>query len=206
MLLLKCCTLYFNKLGKVSSGHGTGNAQFHSNPKERQCQRMLKLSDKCAHLTCLESMLKILQTRLQQYVNWELPDVQAGFRKGRGSRDQIANICWTIEKAREFQKNVYFCFIDYTKASLHIWKFLVPLLLKPHLKDFEHYLASMWNECNCAVVWTFFGIILLWHWNEDWPFPVLWPPLSFPYLLAYWVQQHHLLGFETARLELHHLH
>ena len=61
-------------------------------------------------------MLKILQARLQQYVNRELPDVQAGFRKGRGTRDQIANICWIIEKAREFQKSIYFCFIDYAKA------------------------------------------------------------------------------------------
>ena len=63
-----------------------------------------------------KEMLKILQARLQQYVNCELPDVQAGFRKGRGPRDQIANICWIIEKAREFQKNIYFCFIDYAKA------------------------------------------------------------------------------------------
>ena len=61
-------------------------------------------------------MLKILQARLQQYVNRELPDAQAGFRKGRGTRDQIANICWIMEKAREFQKNIYFCFIDYTKT------------------------------------------------------------------------------------------
>ena len=61
-------------------------------------------------------MLKILQARLQQYVNYELPDVQAGFRKGRGTRDQIANIRWIMEKAREFQKNIYFCFIDYAKA------------------------------------------------------------------------------------------
>ena len=61
-------------------------------------------------------MLKILQARLQQYVNRELPDVQAGFRKGRGTRDQIANICWIMEKAREFQKNIYFFFIDYAKA------------------------------------------------------------------------------------------
>ena len=60
-------------------------------------------------------MLKILQARLQQYVNQELPDVQIGFRKGRGTRDQIADICWIIEKAREFQKNIYFCFIDYSK-------------------------------------------------------------------------------------------
>ena len=61
-------------------------------------------------------MLKILQARLQQYVNHELPDVQVGFRKGRGTRDKIANIHWIIEKAREFQKNIYFCFIDYAKA------------------------------------------------------------------------------------------
>ena len=63
-------------------------------------------------------MLKILQPRLQQYVNRELPDVQAGFRKGRGTRDQIANICWIIKKAREFQKSIYFCFIDYAKVPL----------------------------------------------------------------------------------------
>ena len=61
-------------------------------------------------------MLKILQARRQQYVNWELPDVQAGFWRGRETRDQIADICWIMEKAREFQKNIYFCFIDYTKA------------------------------------------------------------------------------------------
>ena len=65
-------------------------------------------------------MLKILQARLQQYMNRELPDAQAGFRKGRGTRDQIANIHWIIEKAREFQKNIYFCFIDYTKAFVWI--------------------------------------------------------------------------------------
>ena len=74
-------------------------------------------------------MLKILQARLQQYVNRELPDVQAGFRKGRGTRDQIANICWIIEKAKEFQKNIYFCFIDYVKAfdcvdHKKLWKIL----------------------------------------------------------------------------------
>ena len=74
-------------------------------------------------------MLKILQTRLQQYVNCELPDVQPGFRKGRGTRDQIANICWIIEKAREFQKNIFLCFIDYAKAfdcvdQNQLWKIL----------------------------------------------------------------------------------
>ena len=73
-------------------------------------------------------MLKILQARLQQYVNWELPDVQARFRKGRGARDQIANSCWILEKAREFQKSIYFFFIDYAKAfdcvdHNKLWKF-----------------------------------------------------------------------------------
>ena len=83
-------------------------------------------------------MLKILQARLQQYVNHELPDVQAGFRKGRGTRDQMANICWIIEKAREFQKNIYFCFIDYAKAfhcvdHNKLWKILKEMGIPDHL-------------------------------------------------------------------------
>ena len=86
---------------------GLEKVSFHSNPKERQCQRMLKLLHNCTHLTS-KVMLKILQARLKQYVNHELPGVQAGFRKGRGTRDPIANICSIIEKAREFQKNIYF--------------------------------------------------------------------------------------------------
>ena len=95
---------------------GLEKVSFHSNPKERQCQNCSNY-----HIIALIShaskvMLKILQARLQQYMNPELPDVQAGFRKGRGTRDQIANIHWIMEKAREFQKNLYFCCIDYAKA------------------------------------------------------------------------------------------
>ena len=83
-------------------------------------------------------IFKILQARLQQYVNHELPDVLAGFRKGRGTRDQIANICWIIEKAREFQKNIYFCFIDYAKAfdcvnHNKLWKILKEVGIPDHL-------------------------------------------------------------------------
>ena len=83
-------------------------------------------------------MLKILQARLQQYMNRELPDVQAGFRKGRGTRDQIANICWIIGKAREFQKIIYFCFIDYAKAfdcvdHNKLWKILQEMGIQEHL-------------------------------------------------------------------------
>ena len=83
-------------------------------------------------------MLKILQPRLQQYVNLELPNVQAGFRKGRGTRDQIANICWIIKKAREFQKNIYFCFLDYAKAfdcvdHHELWKILKEMGIPDHM-------------------------------------------------------------------------
>ena len=83
-------------------------------------------------------MLKILQARLQQYMNRELPDIQAGFRKGRGTRDQIANIRWIIEEAREFQKNIYFCFIDYAKAFDYVhhnklWKILKEKGIPDHL-------------------------------------------------------------------------
>ena len=83
-------------------------------------------------------MLKILQARLQQYVNLELPDVQAGFRKGRGTGDQFANIRWIMEKAREFQKNIYFCFIDYAKAfhcvdHNKLWKILTEMGIPDHM-------------------------------------------------------------------------
>ena len=82
-----------------------------------------------------------------------------------------------------------------SKSSLNIWKFTVHILLKSSFEYFQHYFASLWDECNCAVVWTFFGIAVLWHWNENWPFLVLWPLLSFPNLLAYWVQHFHSIIF-----------
>ena len=83
----------------------------------------------------------------------------------------------------------------FSKSSLNIWKFTVHLLLKPGLENFEHYFASVWDECNCAVVWAFFGIAFLWNWNENWLFPVLWPLLSFPNFLSYWVQHFHCIIF-----------
>ena len=97
---------------------GLEKVSFHSNPKERQCQRMFKLPYNCTHLS--KVMLKILQARLQQYVNHELPDVQAGFRKGRGTRDQIANIRWIIKKMREFQKISISALLTMPK-SLTVW-------------------------------------------------------------------------------------
>ena len=76
----------------------------------------------------------------------------------------------------------------FSKSSLNIWKFTVHVMLKLGLENFEHYFASVWDECNCVVVWAFFGIAFLWNWNETGPFAVLWPLLRFPNLLAYWVQ------------------
>ena len=83
----------------------------------------------------------------------------------------------------------------FSKTSLNIWKFTVHPLLKAGLENFEHYFASVWKECTCVVVWAFFGMAFLWDWNENWPFPVLWPLLSFPNLLTCWVQHFHCIIF-----------
>ena len=111
---------------------------FHSNPKETPCQRMLNYWTIALISHASKVMLKIIQARLQQYMNRELPDVQAGFRKGRGTRGQIANVRWIIEKAREFQKNICFCFIDYAKAfdcvaHNKLWKILKEMGIPDHL-------------------------------------------------------------------------
>ena len=83
--------------------------------------------------------------------------------------------------------NLISCSSVFSKSRLNIWNFSVQVLLKSGLENFEHYFTSMWDEYNCAVVWAFFGIAFLWDWNENWTFLVLWPLLSFPNLLAYWV-------------------
>ena len=95
---------------------GMEKISFHSNAKERQCQIISNYHTIAFISHASKVMLKILQARLQQYVNHGLPDVQTGFRKVRGTKDHIGNICWIIEKATEFQKNIYFCFINYAKA------------------------------------------------------------------------------------------
>ena len=112
---------------------GLEKVSFHSNAKECSNYRKIVLISSANKV-----MLKILQATFQQYVNWEPPDVQPGFRKGRGTRDQIANIHWIIEKAREFQKNIYFCFIDYAKAfdcvdHNKLWQILKEMGIPYHL-------------------------------------------------------------------------
>ena len=86
----------------------------------------------------------------------------------------------------------------FSKTSWNIWKFMIHVLLKPGLENFEHYFTSVWGECNCAVVWAFFGIAFLWDWSENWPFPVLWPLLSFSNLLTYWHTWHMHLTMEPC--------
>ena len=140
MMLWKCCTQYASKFGKLSSGHRSGKDQFSfqsqrkAMPKNVQTTAQLHSSH-----TLRKVMLKILQARLQQYVNHELPDVQDGFRKGRGTRDQIANIHWIIKKAREFQKNIYFC-----------------LLIMPKC-------LTVWITTNCGKFWK------RWEYQTTWP-------------------------------------
>ena len=112
---------------------GLEKVSFHSNPKECSNYHTIALISHASKV-----MLKILQARLKQYMNHELLDVQAGFRKGRGTRDQIANIHWSMEKAREFQENIYFCFIDYAKAFDRVdhnklWKILKKIGIPDHL-------------------------------------------------------------------------
>ena len=138
-MLLQCFTQCASKFEKLSSGHRTGKGQvFILIPKKGNA---LECSNYCTIALISHTskvMLKILQVRLQQYMNCELPDVQAGFRKGRGTRGQIANICWIIEKAREFQKNIYFCFIGYAKAfdcvdHNNLWKIFKEIGIPDHL-------------------------------------------------------------------------
>ena len=110
-MLLKCCAQYVSKFGKLSSVHRTGKCVFISIPKKGNVKECSNYTTIALISHASKVMLKILQARLQQYMNQELPNVQNGFRKGRGTRDQIFNIHWIIEKARELQRNIYFCFM-----------------------------------------------------------------------------------------------
>ena len=116
---------------------GLEKVSFISIPKKSNAKECLKHQTIVLISHASKEMLKILQGRLQHFVNWELPDIQAGFRKGRGTRDQIANFCWIIEKAREFQINIYFWFIDYAKAvdcvdHKKLWKILKEMGIPDH--------------------------------------------------------------------------
>ena len=137
MLLLRCCTQYVSKFGKLSRATELEKVSFHSSPKKGNAK---ECSNHCTIALISHAgkfMPQILQASLQQDMNWELPDVQTGFRKGRETRDQIVNIHWIMEKVIEFQKNIYFCFIVYAKAFDYVshnqlWKILKGIEVSDH--------------------------------------------------------------------------
>ena len=139
MMLLKCSTQYVSKFGKLSSDHRTGKGQLSFQSQRKAMARNVQTYHTIALIShASKVMLKTLQVRLKPYMNHELPDIQAGFRKGRGIRDQIAHTCWIIKKARVFQKNICFCFIDSAKAfdcvdHNKLWKSLKEMGIPDHL-------------------------------------------------------------------------
>jgi len=143
----------FSKFGKLSSDHRTGKGQFSFQSQRKAMPKNAQTTAQLLISHASKVMLKILQCRLQQLVNHELPDVQAGFRKGRRTRDQIANIRWIIDKAREFQKNIYFCFIDYAKAfdcvdHNKLWNIVKEMGIPDHL---THLLRNLYAGQEATV-------------------------------------------------------
>ena len=137
-MLFKCGTQYVSKFGKLNWPQNWKMSVFISIPKKGSAKECSNYCTIALISQTSKVMLKILQARLQHYVNHELPDVQVGFRNGRGTRYQIANICCIIEKAREFQKNIYFCSTDYSKAfdcvdHNKLWKILKEMGIPDHL-------------------------------------------------------------------------
>ena len=164
-MLWTCFTQYASKFGKLSSGHWTGKGQFSF---QSQRKAMPKNAQTTAQLHSSHTLvkLKILQARLQQYMNCELPDVQTGFRKGGGTRDQIANICWIIKKAREFQISIYFCFIDYAKSfdcvdHNKLWKILKEMGISDHLTCGHVWMWELdYKESWAPKNWCFWTVVL----------------------------------------------
>ena len=135
-MLWKCYINLSANLENLAVATGPEKVSFHSNPRKGNAKEYSNYHTVALISHASKVMLKILQARLQRYVNCELPDVQAGFRKSRGTRDQIANIHSIIEKAQEFQKNIYFCFIDYAKDCVDhnkLWKILQEMEIPDHL-------------------------------------------------------------------------
>jgi len=162
MMLLKRCTQYISKFGKLSSGHRTGKGQFSFLlPKKGSAKERSNYHTTALILHTSKVMPKILKPRLQQYVNWELPNVQAGFRRGRWTRDQTANICW-IRENKEFQKTFYFCFTDYVKESLCADHSNCEKFLKTW--EYQTILPVSWETC----MWSQKATIRTSHGTTDW--------------------------------------
>ena len=148
-------------------------------------------SSNCCFLTCIQIFQEAGQVVWYSHLFWNFP-VCCDPPKDFGIVNK-AEVDFFLELSCFFDDpmdvgNLISGSSAFSKTSLNIWKFMVHVLLKPGLENFEHYFANVWDDCNCAVAWTFFGIAFPWDWNESWPFPVLWLLMSFPNLLVYWVQ------------------
>ena len=154
----------------------------------------------CCFLTCIEISLEAGQVVWYAHLFQNFPQfIVIHIVKGFGivNKAEVDVFSGTLLlfswSSRCWQFDLWFLCLF--QNQLEHLKYMVHILLKPGLENFEHYFTSVWVECNCAVVWAFFGIAFLWDWNKNWPFPVLWPLLSFPNLLAYWVQHFHSIIF-----------
>ena len=160
-------------------------------------------SSNCCFLTCIQISQEAGQVVWYSHLFQNFPQfVVIHMVKGFGiinkaEIDVLRNSCFFDDPADV--GNLISGSSTFSKSSLNMWKFTVHVLLKPGSENFEHYFAGMWDEWNCAVAWTSFGIAFLWDWNENWPFPVLWPLLSFLNLLAYWVQHFHSITFQDLK-------
>ena len=166
-------------------------------PQEKEMQKAKLLSEEA-----LQKAMKRRNTKGNEEEEW-YTHLNAEFQRiaRRDKKAFLSNQCKEIEENNSHDPadvdNLISCSSAFCKTCLNIWKFKVHILLKPGLENFEHYFTSLWDECNCVVVWAFFGIVFLWDWNENWPFPVLWPLLSFPNFLAYCVQHFHSIIFRV---------
>ena len=157
-------------------------------------------SSNCYFLTCIQISQVVGQVVWNSHLFQNFPQFVVIHTQSKALAINKAEVDVCLELSCFFDDpldvgNLISGFSACSKTSLNIWKFMVQVLLKPGLENFEHYFASVWDECNCTVVWTLFGIAFLWYWNENWPFPVLWSLLSFPNLLAYQVQHFHSIIF-----------
>ena len=173
--------------------------------------RCSMLSSNCCFLTCKQISQVVWYSHLfQNFPQFVVIHTVKGFGVVRREVDVFLEFSCFFDDPTDVG-NLMSSSSAFSKSSLNIWKFLVHILLKPGLNNFEHYFASVWDEGSCAVVRAFFGIAFLWDWNENCPFPVLSNVAiaefsKFSGILSEALLQHHFLGFEIAQLEFHHLH
>ena len=148
-------------------------------------------SSKCCFLTCIQISQEAGQVvwyshLFQNFPQFSVPHSQSFGIVNKAEIDVFLELsCFSDDPADV--GNLISGSSAFSKPRFNIWTFSVHVLLEPGLENFKHYFTSVWDECNCAIVWAFFGIAFLWNWNETWPFPVLWPLLSFPNLCVDWI-------------------